>query len=78
VPYARLEQIAKNAAGANFEKIVPFDVFESERLGAGKRSVAITLSWRAQDRTLTDEEVGAAFQNVIASVREAGFEIRDS
>jgi phenylalanyl-tRNA synthetase beta chain len=78
VPYARLENIAKNAAGANFESIAPFDVFESERIGAGKRSVAITLSWRAQDRTLTDEEVGAAFQNVIASVREAGFEIRDS
>jgi phenylalanyl-tRNA synthetase beta chain len=78
VPYTRLETIAKNAAGANFESIAPFDVFESERIGEGKRSVAITLSWRAQDRTLTDEEVGVAFQNVIAAVRAEGFEIRDS
>ncbi|MFN3266094.1 MAG: phenylalanine--tRNA ligase subunit beta [Deinococcales bacterium] len=78
VPYAQLEQIAQNAAGAYLERIEPFDVFESEQIGAGKRSIAITLTWRAQDRTLTDEEVGAAFQNVIAAVRAAGFEIRDS
>ncbi len=78
LPYSRLEEIAKNAAGDNLESVQPFDVFESERIGLGKRSTAITMTWRAQDRTLTDEEVGAAFQNVIAAMRSAGLEIRDS
>jgi phenylalanyl-tRNA synthetase beta chain len=78
VPYSRLETIAKKAAGEYLEHVAPFDVFEGERIGAGKRSVALTMRWRAADRTLTDEEVGAAFQNVIAAMRSAGLEIRDS
>jgi phenylalanyl-tRNA synthetase beta subunit len=76
--YSRLEAIARSAAGEFLERVDVFDVFESERIGAGKRSVAITLTWRAQDRTLTDAEVGAAFEAVIAAMRAEGLEIRDS
>ena len=78
LPYSKLEEITKNAAGDFLESVQPFDVFESERIGQGKRSTAITMTWRAQNRTLTDEEVGAAFQNVIAAMRSAGLDIRDS
>ncbi len=78
LPYSKLEEITKNAAGDFLESVQPFDVFESERIGHGKRSTAITMTWRAQSRTLTDEEVGAAFQNVITAMRNAGLEIRDS
>ena len=34
-----------------------FDVFESEKLGQGKKSYALTFTFRLQDRTLTDVEV---------------------
>jgi phenylalanyl-tRNA synthetase beta chain len=78
MPYSKLEEITKNAAGDFLESVQPFDVFESERIGQGKRSTAITMTWRAQNRTLTDEEVGAAFQNVITAMRNAGLDIRDS
>ncbi len=78
VPYSKLEAIAKQAAGEYLEHIAPFDIFEGEKIGAGKRSVALTMRWRAADRTLNDEEVGAAFQSVIAAMRAAGLEIRDS
>ena len=37
-----------------------FDVYRDvERLGAGNVSLALRLSYRAPDRTLTDEEVAA-------------------
>ncbi len=78
IAYSRLEEITKNAAGSYLESVQPFDVFESERIGVGKRSTAITMTWRAQDRTLNDDEVGAAFQNVITAMKNAGLEIRDS
>lgn len=78
VPYSRLEQIARNAAGEFLESVEPFDVFESERIGTGKRSVAITLQWRAQERTLNELEVSGAFEAVMSAMRGAGFEIRDS
>ena len=78
VPYSQLETIAKNAAGQYLVSVAPFDVFESERIGAGKRSTAITMTWRSLERTLNDDEVGTAFANVIAAMRQAGLEIRDS
>jgi phenylalanyl-tRNA synthetase beta chain len=78
VPYSRLEDIAREAGGAHLEAIEVFDVFEGGKIPAGSRSVAMSLRWRAQDRTLHDEEVSAAFENVISSVRAAGLEIRGS
>ncbi len=34
-----------------------FDVFESEKLGAGKKSLALSYTFQLQDRTLTDAEI---------------------
>lgn len=37
-----------------------FDVYEGESVGAGHFSLGLTITYRAPDRTLTDDEVGAA------------------
>jgi phenylalanyl-tRNA synthetase beta chain len=43
-----------------------FDVYHDEqRLGAGKKSVAVRLSYRAADRTLTDDEVARQRQFIV-------------
>ncbi len=34
-----------------------FDVFESEKLGKGKKSLALSYTFQLQDRTLTDQEI---------------------
>lgn len=44
------------AAGELLESVELFDVYRSESLGAGKKSLAFSLVFRAKDRTLTDEE----------------------
>ena len=44
------------AAGDLLESVELFDVYRSESLGAGKKSLAFSLVFRAKDRTLTDEE----------------------
>jgi phenylalanyl-tRNA synthetase beta chain len=77
VPYSRLLEITRNAAGEFLERVEPFDVFAGGQIAEGSRSVAMRLTFRAQDRTLTDEEVNAAFQNVIAAVKHDGLEVRD-
>jgi phenylalanyl-tRNA synthetase beta chain len=77
VPYSRLLALTQNAAGEHLERVDPFDVFAGGQIAEGSRSVAMRLTFRAQDRTLTDEEVNAAFQNVIAAVRQDGLEVRD-
>ena len=64
-----LAKFAKQAAvGFDCESITCFDTYEGEGLPAGKKSLAMSLSFRASDRTLKDEEVNAAFQEIQAQV----------
>jgi phenylalanyl-tRNA synthetase beta chain len=54
-----------------------FDVFRSEQLGAGRKSLAFRLRFQEPDRTLTDAEVAAARAAIIdAATREHGAELR--
>ncbi len=61
-----LVTIARGAAGSAFavERVSVFDVFTGPGLPEGKKSLAFALVFRATDRTLTDEEVSAAFQKI--------------
>jgi phenylalanyl-tRNA synthetase beta chain len=54
-----------------------FDLFAGEQLGEGKVSLALALEFRAPDRTLTDEEVGAAREAIKAKLEEIGGTLRE-
>ncbi|HET8643229.1 MAG TPA: phenylalanine--tRNA ligase subunit beta [Pseudonocardiaceae bacterium] len=60
VPVAELTETLRRGAGPLLEDIRLFDVYTGEQIGAGKRSVAFALRFRAPDRTLTVEEATAA------------------
>jgi phenylalanyl-tRNA synthetase beta chain len=47
-----------------------FDVFRSEQLGVGLKSLAFSLRFQAFDRTLTDEEVTEVRLKIIAQVEQ--------
>ncbi|MFA6282694.1 MAG: phenylalanine--tRNA ligase subunit beta [Desulfurivibrionaceae bacterium] len=47
------------------EKAEIFDVFQGKNIEAGKKSVAISITYRAVDRTLDDETVGKIHQKII-------------
>lgn len=59
--------IAK-AGGELLASVALFDVFRSDQLGEGRRSLAFTLRFEAADRTLNDAEVAAARQSCIEAV----------
>jgi len=46
------------------EKVELFDIFRDDSLGAGRKSMAYKLTFRNSERTLTDEEVNAAFDKL--------------
>jgi phenylalanyl-tRNA synthetase beta chain len=48
----------------NLEKVEIFDEFRDEHMGAGKKSLAYSLTFRSPDRTLTDSEVNASHEKV--------------
>ena len=68
VPAAEVEAALASGAGELLESVALFDVYESEQLGAGKRSLAYKLTFRAADRTLTSEEALAARDAGVAAV----------
>lgn len=70
VPAAALQEEILSQGGTLLESVNLFDVFQSEQLGDGKRSLAFALVFRATDRTLTDEEVDAVCQRMIQEVAE--------
>ncbi|GAA3241828.1 phenylalanine--tRNA ligase subunit beta [Dactylosporangium siamense] len=53
-------------AGALLESVRLFDVYEGAQLGAGRKSLAYKLTFRAADRTLTGEEALAARDAAVA------------
>lgn len=54
-----------------------FDVFESEKLGAGKKSMAINLTFLDEEKTLTDKEIDSWMGRIMTSLeKELGAEIR--
>ncbi len=78
VTHERLEQCMGSAGGKLLEGARLFDVYrDEERLGAGKKSMAYALTYRAADRTLTSEEVDKAHEKLVKKVCAAtGAEVR--
>lgn len=62
----QLTKVARAAVGNAFalERVAVFDVYQGTGLPEGKKSVAFALTFRAADRTLTDDEVNSAFQKI--------------
>ena len=48
-----------------------FDVFESEAIGADRRSLAIEVVLQPTEKTLTDEEIDATSAKIVAAVEKA-------
>lgn len=56
VPAEDVRRVVAEGAGDLLEEAELFDVYRSEQLGEGRKSLAFSLLFRAGDRTLTDEE----------------------
>ncbi|WP_046178603.1 phenylalanine--tRNA ligase subunit beta [Domibacillus tundrae] len=70
VESASLEGIIKEAGGSLLTNVHVFDVYEGDRMEAGKKSVAFALTYVNLDKTLTDEEVTAVHEKVLAALKE--------
>jgi len=53
------------------ENVELFDQYVGEPLPAGKKSLAYSISYRAQDRTLTDAEVNETHARLVAAIQAA-------
>lgn len=73
LPAATLMATLAEGAGELLEDLRVFDVYQGDRVEAGKKSVALAMRFRASDRTLTAEEASASRQAAVdlAAARHA-------
>lgn len=74
-----VEDVIRAAAGELLKDLKLFDVYRGEQVGAGSKSLAYSLTYRHEEKTLTDEETAAVHGKVLDALREkAGAQIRDN
>ena len=66
VPAGLVAETLREGAGELLESVRLFDVYTGAQIGAGRKSLAFALRFRAPDRTLTDEETTAAREAAVA------------
>ena len=76
VPAARVLETVRGAGRALLDEAGVFDVYSGPQVGEGKRSLALSLSFRAPDKTLTDEDVAPVRAAIVAALGELGGELR--
>lgn len=70
IPYSRVEQTLRTAAGKILEQSRLFDVYHGEQIDKGKRSLALTLTFRHPQRTLTDTEIDHLLQHLRETLKQ--------
>ncbi|WKD61100.1 Phenylalanine--tRNA ligase beta subunit [Corynebacterium ciconiae DSM 44920] len=70
IPAETVRTVVAQGAGELLEHVELFDIYRSDALGEGKKSLAFALRFRASDRTLTDEECNAARMAAVDLAKE--------
>ena len=77
LPYAAVEEHVKKLNLKKLQSIQLFDVFESEKLGADKKSIAVNFTFLDEEKTLTDNEIDTWMKKIMQSLeRDLQAEIR--
>ena len=69
-PVGPVMEAMEKAGGSLMEECRLFDVYRGIQVGAGKKSAAFSLTFRAPDRTLTDAEINACMAKIQAACRD--------
>lgn len=67
---AQIEGIIKKKAGNIFESLTLFDVYKGKQVPEGKKSMAYTVVFRAEEKTLTDEDVNPVVDSILKALSD--------
>ena len=77
IAYEQIEQTVLQAKVKRLKNVSLFDVFESEKLGTDKKSMALNLVFQDAEKTLTDIETDKMMSQIMMQLeKELGAEIR--
>ena len=69
--------VIKKSGGRLLTDINIFDVYEGENVGNNEKSIAYSLTFNDNTKTLTDEEVNTLFEKIIKDVENKGYKLRN-
>ena len=70
VSYAEIERLAYETERKLLKEVGLFDVYEGEKIEAGKKSYALYFILRDDEKTLTDEEIDKTMNRLIKTYAE--------
>lgn len=77
VTVGSIEKIISQCSGKILETIKLFDVYKGSQIPEGKKSVAYSVTYRAADRTLVDDEINSVFNKTVKRLEtELGAQLR--
>ena len=65
-----IESVIRQSGGGILEDVTLFDIYRGRQIEEGKKSVAFTLVYRAEDKTLTDEDVAAVHEKMLQVLKD--------
>lgn len=71
-----IEKVFDEKGGQYLERYALFDIYEGAQIKRGYKSIAYTLTFRAQDKTLEDANIQNAMNKILKKLEELGIELR--
>ena len=72
----QIEDVIVEKGGKLLETCKLFDVYEGSQIEEGKKSMAYTITFRAKDHTLGEEEITGVMNKILNALKELGAELR--
>ena len=70
VEFAQIEQIARQTEKKMLKKVELFDVYEGDKLPAGKKSYAVNFILQDEEKTMGDKQIDAIMQKLITNIKK--------
>lgn len=72
----QIEDMIAQRAGKILESYHLFDIYEGEQIKKGYKSVAYSITFRAKDRTLEENDITGAMKKILNGLESLGIELR--
>ena len=71
-----IEGVIRTNGGNILESLELFDIYEGERIGADKKSMAYSITFRNKEKTLEEAEITAVMGNILKGLENIGAVLR--
>jgi phenylalanyl-tRNA synthetase beta chain len=72
----QIEEVIEQRGGKILESYELFDIYEGAQILAGFKSVAYSITFRAADHTLEEQEVSGVMKKILNGLQALGIELR--